>query len=41
MVEDRGKNFVFLRLSSEVVDELKLTCDQEFPVEVKLVELSQ
>ena len=35
MVEDRGKNFIFLRLSSDVVEELQLTCDQEFPVEVE------
>ena len=36
MIEDRGKNFIFLRLSKECVDELHLTCDQEFFVEVSL-----
>lgn len=35
VIEDRGKNFIFLRLSSECVEELELTCDQEFSVEVQ------
>lgn len=34
VIEDRGKNFIFLRLSRECVEELELTCDQEFSVEV-------
>ncbi|WAQ96244.1 HELZ-like protein [Mya arenaria] len=35
VIEDRGKNFIFLRLSRECVEELELTCDQEFSVEVQ------
>ena len=35
VIEDRGKNFIFLRLSRECVEELELTCDQEFSVEVR------
>ncbi|XP_060071826.1 probable helicase with zinc finger domain [Ylistrum balloti] len=35
VIEDKGKNFIFLRLSKECVEELNLTCDQEFPVEIQ------
>lgn len=34
MIEDKGKNFVFLRLSSTCVSDLKLTCDEDFVAQV-------
>ncbi|XP_033744648.1 probable helicase with zinc finger domain [Pecten maximus] len=35
VIEDKGKNFIFLRLSKECVEELDLSCDQEFPVQIQ------
>ncbi|OWF45624.1 helicase with zinc finger domain [Mizuhopecten yessoensis] len=35
VIEDKGKNFIFLRLSKECVDELHLSCDQEFSVQIQ------
>ena len=36
LLEDKGKNFIFLRLPEKCVSELNLTCDQEFHAEVKI-----
>ena len=33
-IEDKGKTFVFLRLSADCVSELNLTCDEEFHAQV-------
>ncbi|PVD39317.1 hypothetical protein C0Q70_01946 [Pomacea canaliculata] len=35
MIEDKGKNFVFLRLSSTCVSDLKLTCDEDFVAQIQ------
>lgn len=34
-IEDKGKNFVFFRLSSTCVAELKLTCDEDFSAQIQ------
>ncbi|XP_055954783.1 probable helicase with zinc finger domain [Patella vulgata] len=35
VIEDKGKNFIFLRLSKNCVDELKLSCDEEVCVVIQ------
>jgi len=35
LIEDKGKNFIFIRLSKACVDELGLSCDQEFTAQVR------
>ncbi|XP_062616187.1 probable helicase with zinc finger domain isoform X1 [Saccostrea cucullata] len=35
LLEDKGKNFIFLRLPEKCVSELNLTCDQEFHAEIQ------
>lgn len=37
LLEDKGKNFIFLRLPEKCVSELNLTCDQEFHAEVRVI----
>ena len=34
IIEDKGKNFIFMRLSKACVDELGLVCDQDFVAQV-------
>ena len=34
IIEDKGKNFIFLRISAQCVKELGLTCDEEFKAQV-------
>ena len=34
VIEDKGKNFIFMRLSKACVEELGLSCDQEFNAQV-------
>jgi len=34
IIEDKGKNFIFLRISRTCVEELNLSCDQEFSAQV-------
>ncbi|XP_041363275.1 probable helicase with zinc finger domain [Gigantopelta aegis] len=35
VIEDKGKNFIFLRVSAQCVKELGLTCDEEFKAQVQ------
>ncbi|KAK7502369.1 hypothetical protein BaRGS_00006322, partial [Batillaria attramentaria] len=35
MIEDKGKNFVFFRLSSTCVNELNLSCDEDFSAQIQ------
>ncbi|XP_012946925.1 probable helicase with zinc finger domain [Aplysia californica] len=35
LIEDKGKNFIFIRLSKACVDELGLSCDQEFTAQIQ------
>lgn len=34
VIEDKGKNFIFMRLSKTCVEELGLSCDQDFYAQV-------
>ena len=36
LVEEKGKNFLFVRLSRQTVDDLGLAVDQDFPAEVRM-----
>lgn len=38
-IEDKGKNFIFMRLSSACVEELGLSCDHDFFAQVMMSEL--
>ncbi|GFS08344.1 helicase with zinc finger domain 2 [Elysia marginata] len=35
VIEDKGKNFIFMRLSKTCVDELGLSCDQDFNAQIQ------
>ncbi|KAK3765648.1 hypothetical protein RRG08_063685 [Elysia crispata] len=35
VIEDKGKNFIFMRLSKACVEELGLSCDQEFNAQIQ------
>ncbi|KAH9492798.1 hypothetical protein Btru_024739, partial [Bulinus truncatus] len=35
IIEDKGKNFIFMRLSKTCVEELGLLCDQEFTAQIQ------
>ncbi|KAI8742129.1 helicase with zinc finger domain [Biomphalaria glabrata] len=35
IIEDKGKNFIFMRLSKPCVEELGLSCDQEFTAQIQ------
>ena len=40
VIEDKGKNFIFMRLSKACVEELGLSCDQEFNAQVGIFPLA-
>lgn len=37
LIEDKGKNFIFLRISAACVSNLNLSCDQEFKAQVTAI----